>query len=234
MISMLKSRLVNERKLAGGILHLPLVLSLLDVRCVPDGQFDAGFVNSIYFDTPGLRHYSEKANGDNLKKKIRLRWYGRPEELDDVATAFLEVKYRIGSARDKVRCECRVPRKLLLEAPFAGNELPEFLLSRGTDVGEALPTELAPVVCISYDRRRYYDVESGSRVAVDWNIQATRFNETFFGLHEPIELQTVVCEFKNENGPIPNWVGALAERGLRYGSFSKYGTCIEKLVDGVR
>ena len=73
----------------------------LQMVCRPDPDFPEATVYTVYYDTPGLRCLHEKLNGDYLKSKVRLRWYRVGERAGD--TAFLEVKMRLGSRREKVR-----------------------------------------------------------------------------------------------------------------------------------
>ena len=56
--------------------RVPALCSLLDARCHPDPHYPRGHVRSLYFDTPDLRFLAEKSDGDFLKTKVRLRWYG--------------------------------------------------------------------------------------------------------------------------------------------------------------
>ena len=35
------------------------------------------FVNNIYFDTENFKNYFDNLNGNFLRKKIRIRWYGK-------------------------------------------------------------------------------------------------------------------------------------------------------------
>ena len=223
---------VNERKFAGTRLHLEPVAALLGARCLPDGEFPEGVVNSIYFDTPRLRSYREKDDGDFLKTKVRLRWYGRDEELGESVPAFLELKYRIGSARDKVRLELAVPRSLLLDTPYGSGAFADFLAAHSAALGEPLAIGWTPAVQITYDRLRYIDEPSGSRVSVDWNIRAPRFDPVRFPWAVPVELDDLVCEFKNPGGTPPPWAETMLRLGLRLGSFSKYGECMRRLAAG--
>ena len=50
-----------------------MILHWLDHACLPDPEFDAGLVSTIYYDTPSLSLYESKRNGDFLKCKVRLR-----------------------------------------------------------------------------------------------------------------------------------------------------------------
>ena len=81
------------------------VLCVLDHFCLPDSKYPFNRVSSIYYDTPSLDAYREKANGDYLKRKLRLRWYEPVggANSDGKVRAYLEVKAKTGSLRKKDR-----------------------------------------------------------------------------------------------------------------------------------
>ena len=225
--------LVNERKFLGDARDRPFVLALLDAHLQPDRHYGTGHVNSVYFDTPGLRAWAEKANGDNLKRKVRARWYGRPGDLASPATpVFLECKHRIGSARDKRRLEVTVPSDFLRHARLSDPAWNALFASHAADLGEPVGPEWAAVCRIEYDRVRYDDPENASRVSVDWNIAAFPDTERF-PWAAPVALGDIVCEFKNRGGSPPRWAEALHNAGMRLRSFSKYGECMERITRGI-
>lgn len=232
MLSSVEKNLVNEKKFSGNITCLPRVMSLVETACTADLEFAKGVVNSIYFDTPSLIAYAEKANGDNLKTKVRIRWYGNRENLADEVPVFIEVKTRLGSARRKFRYDTTAPRELLCDAPFEDFSLKDFLLAHLNHLPVPISCDWRPVCQISYDRRRFYDHPTSSRISVDWNIRAPRFNRDIFPWGKPIQLDTIVCEFKNEGGTPPHWAQSIQNAGLHFGSFSKYGECMERFITG--
>jgi hypothetical protein len=223
---------VNERKFAGPVHARTRVAALLDARCLPDREHPAGRINSVYFDTPDLRAKAEKDNGDNLKRKVRARWYGPPERLRGDVPVFLELKCRIGSARRKVRVETRVSAGFLRSAPLSDPAWPELFAANAAALGDAVGPAWAPVCRIEYDRVRYNDLEGGSRVSVDWRIRAVP-NEDVFPWSPPVALGALVCEFKNRGGDPPRWAEALHRAGLRLRSFSKYGECMRRMSSGI-
>ena len=99
MLSPLEDNLVNERKFSGSQLAFGQARTILESYCTPDDWYAAGVVNSVYFDTPGFSSYRETLNGDNVKTKVRLRWYGTRDKLPGEVPVFIEVKGRFGSAR---------------------------------------------------------------------------------------------------------------------------------------
>lgn len=232
MLPSLENNLINERKFSGNITCLPQAMALLEANCAHDDWFAEGYVNSIYFDTPGYGAYWEKANGDNIKTKIRIRWYGHAEELKEEVPVFIEVKGRLGSARRKMHCEAKAPRSLIIATPFETPELTDYLISMAYDLKIPISPLWRPVCCISYRRRRYFDTPSISRVSIDWDIRADRFNKLLFPWAMPVVLDRMVCEFKNSEGATPHWADNMQAAGLRFGSFSKYGECMERLITG--
>lgn len=224
--------LANERKFAGDARAQPFVAALLDARLLPDRYHPEDRINSFYFDTPDLRSWAEKDNGDNLKTKIRVRWYGRPEELSGDVPVYLEAKHRVGAARRKVRVETTAPASWLVSVALDDPSLPAFLARHADALGEPVLSGWAPTCCITYDRIRYNDLRKHTRVSVDWNVRADRFNETLFPWAVPVALDEMVCEFKNRDGEPPFWAEAMHRAGLRLRSFSKYGECMRRLVTG--
>lgn len=232
MLPSLEENLINERKFSGSAFAFGRALAILESYCSADDQYSEGVVNSIYFDTPGLSSYRETENGDNIKSKIRIRWYGLPEEQPENVPTFIEVKGRFGSARRKSHLEVTAPRGLLLDAPLDGWDIPDFLFERSGEIGVPLSRELRPVCVISYTRRRYFDTPTKSRIALDCDIRSERFNESFFPWASPVHLDSIVCEFKNEGGATPAWSALMMNAGLRIGRFSKYGECMSRLLSG--
>ena len=232
MLPSLEENLVNERKFSGDMLAYGRARTILETHCPADDRYAAGVVNSVYFDTPRLSAYGETANGDNFKTKVRLRWYGLPGELPEEVPVFVEVKQRLGTARRKAHEQALAPRALLLETPLEGWELADFLFARSAALAIPLSRELRPVCQISYNRRRYFDVPSASRVSLDWNIRADRFNRALIPWAQPVRLDALVCEFKNAGGHPPHWSALMFDAGLRFGRFSKYGECLSRLLLG--
>ncbi|MBP5543927.1 MAG: VTC domain-containing protein [Kiritimatiellae bacterium] len=232
MLPSQESKYVNERKFSGPAFARPLVTAIVEAACAPDAEFPEGVVNSIYFDTPNFSSYREKANGDNLKTKVRLRWYGEDDALPATVTAFLEVKGRVGAARDKARVRLDVPRELVAETPFESPAFQAFLLAQLPVLPVPTPLSWRPVCRIAYSRRRYWDARSASRVSIDWDIRADCVNRAFIAPTSPVRLNAMVCEFKNQFGAPPNWAEAIRAAGLAYGSFSKYGECMARLLQG--
>lgn len=224
--------LSNERKFIAPAAQADVALCLAGHFCLPDPQYPVGSIRSIYYDSPRLIAYQHKLEGDNLKRKVRLRWYaGAGADGPDV-TAFLELKYRTGSARHKDRIPLRIPRAWIEQAPVHDFSFRRLLQDHWNECGDVLPLDLHPVMCIGYDRYRYVCPRTHTRVCVDTGIFAERINtELLPGAALP-RLGMVVCEFKDRGqGELP-WAHKLYAAGFRLRSFSKYGACLERSLNG--
>lgn len=202
-----------------------VVRSWLNKRCDPDAQYADGIVSSIYFDTRQFDLLAEKLNSYYLKTKVRLRWYSSIETGAPMPAAFLEVKYKIGSARLKKRIDMDFTSDLVAEK---GLEDPWFLRIHRLveEQGVQLPGMLIPVMQITYRRSRYIDPLSGARLSVDSDIHAPRVNRRMMSRTHPGMLDAAVFELKEETGILPDWLSQVIALGeCRKCSFSKYSVC---------
>ncbi len=226
-------RLVTEQKWVGHRADSTAALALLDARCLPDPEHPAGRISSVYFDSPDGRAYEEKANGDNLKVKVRIRWYDGDARLSArEIPIFIEVKQRIGQARRKCRVCARAPGQELRAAPMDGPFFSELLTRHAGQLDEPVPAGLVPMLRISYERWRYVCPETGGRVAVDRDIAGDRFNPLYFNAPAPVRLDSSVCEYKSNGARVPSWAGTLAGFGYRLQTFSKFGACVAAARSG--
>ena len=225
--------LVNELKFVGNPAWAVDATGLLATICQPDPQYPVGHIHSIYFDTLPRDFWADKKDGDNLKQKVRIRWYGQeglPESAD--IPVFIEVKNRLGSARDKSRINVSAPARWIQSTPLADPAIAAFLYQYAPTLSEPIPLSLVPVICISYIRQRYVCPLTGSRIALDTRIRAERANATQFPALRNVHLEQIVCEFKNQGKILPGWVESFYSLGFRLRSFSKFGECINQILHG--
>ncbi len=198
--------------------------SWLSTRCQPDPSYSVGIISSIYFDTRDWKLLGEKINSDHLKNKVRLRWYSDCETGEPAPTTFLEVKYKIGSARKKIRIKTEVSAKTILATPLNNNgllQIPRMSLGHGV----VLPMSLYPVFQLNYLRHRFIDPLTNARLAVDSNIHISRVNNKMVQRSNPTNLPDAVFELKHAKSNLPEWLHQLTALGCRKSSFSKYSTC---------
>jgi len=222
--------LVNERKFTAHILDYNRARALISHYCAPDPVYYKGTVNSIYFDTHNLSAFDEKINGDTYKRKYRLRWYDVENVCSNEQNAFIEIKYRYGSARDKLRKVVSADPEWLSCVDLRDSALRDFLYKHACMLDDNLPLNLYPALCITYDRLRFCCRQSGLTVCIDTNIRVNRINPDFFSSTTAMLLNVVVCEIKGHNLPMVPWADALYKAGFRLRSFSKYGECINQIL----
>lgn len=206
---------------------------MLAVHAVPDPEFPRGVIESVYFDDEALSAYREKADGDALKSKVRLRWYpGSPLRPDGRANAFLEIKDRIGAAREKRHLRLDADPVFLEGAPLHDERWIDWLYAQAGAQAVPLPFGLEPVISIRYRRHRFVCPFSGARLAIDDRLESPRGHDGRFGRSEGIEAGVVVCEAKSSTWREWPWNGALARCGFRPESFSKYGFFMTARING--
>lgn len=226
--------LSTERKFVAAGSQAESALGLAAHFCLPDPEHPVGSIASVYYDTPLLTAYAEKIDGDNLKKKVRVRWYAEDKGAagDRTHTAFLECKHRVGSARFKQRTAFKTNYDMLDRAPLGDPFFADLLQQGAADLDDSLPLELFPLICIRYIRRRFICPRTFTRVAIDTDVRADRINRNVLPGAAVPRLDVTVCEFKNKGHVELPWAHALADCGFRWMSFSKYGQCIGRALNG--
>lgn len=203
---------------------------LLQKRCMPDPQYPAARVCSIYYDTLDWRYFDECTAGQFLKSKIRLRWYAHTASGTPFPDAFVERKSKEGARRAKLRV--LLPGRA---TEIAGLHMTDPALRewpwRLREVGGDPPLDLLPVVRIEYMRRRFVDPRTGARLSIDSHIRVAAAHPRV-GLARTHALPHAVLEHKSDRRALPPELEYLTSFGIRLGSFSKYSTCLSELVHG--
>ena len=196
----------------------------LEVMCRPDPAFPKGTVFTIYYDTPSLDCLREKQNSDYLKTKVRLRWYQLEDRVSD--TAFLEIKSRLGTRREKFRLSIphqkAWPTRGSLNVPSL-QSVPRQLRAAGIAVAD----HYRPVLLVRYQRHRFIERLSGLRASLDTNICAPAVSWAARLVPCPSPLPHCVFEFKGPSDQLPETLRPLTTFGFRKSSYSKYGACYD-------
>jgi VTC domain len=218
-----------EQKYVFDTANKELLLEWLEFHLVPDRAFYFGPVVSLYYDTPSLSFYGQVCDGDFIKTKIRLRWYQMdfPPEQQSVS-CYLEIKRKYGARRQKQR------RQLVLEARFLTGDLFSHpaILEAPNSVPEARAAGrglLVPVLIVHYERFRFIDPRSGSRISLDTGIVCSRANSAYLAGAGPVALRSDVLEVKGGLDALPGSLLPIA-RHLRKRSFSKYAAGCASLI----
>jgi VTC domain-containing protein len=219
-----------EQKFLFNATKQSLLLDWLDCQFVRDPEFYFSPILSLYYDTPSLSCYDEARNGDYLKTKIRLRWYQReiPAKQERLS-CFFEIKRKVGAHRQKQRKALNLDPQSLSGDLFSDPALrglpeaiPEWrLLVRGA---------LVPLLVIEYERFRFVEPHSRTRVSVDTGIVCRRANSAYLAAPLPIRMEVGVLEVKGPQDTLPRSLRPM-ERHLRKQSFSKYAHCCDLLLD---
>lgn len=196
----------------------------LDHICIADKEFQNNTVNSVYFDTHDWMFALEKASSDYLKTKVRLRWYQKTRQSNDKnpSKCFLEFKSKIGSKREKSR----------VLMPFSGKNVMQSLQ---TDENKALIQQyiaekapslvgfnIKPKFVVKYNRHRYFEPLSQTRVSLDTNIQAFSVDRSFAQIFSKIRLNQSVLEVKGNCDALPVALRTIHAANLKKAAFSKY------------
>ncbi len=223
----------RERKFVGASVGFDLCLDILNHYCLPEPQHSVGIIESIYFDDHRFSAYWDKADGSGLKRKHRIRWYPGTGLLPDLRIqAFLEVKNRIGSARDKDRMAFAARRSLLETADLHDPSIQSLLYENAAAARINVPAELVPTVSIRYHRHRFVCPHSGSRICLDTNLHTGRINGDVLQDSGQITTDAVVCEIKSPTHIEWEWTGCLFRAGFKLRSFSKYGQFMHAILNG--
>ena len=204
------------------------LLRYISETCRPDPEFPHGIINTIYYDSPRLSYLAEKANSDFLKTKFRARWYGHIDDATKLPNEyFIEIKSRTGGLRSKFRICIDNPERHIgefaLEHPYL-SKVSQLLKEQGI----VLKDHLVPVILIRYNRRRFVDSSSGTRISLDSDITVPKFSRRVLPLGRKVTLRSAVVEVKGGNTELPPSLSWRVNFGLRKASFSKYLVCVEK------
>ena len=190
-------------------------------------------VRSIYYDSPDFRCYYEKANGDQNRRKLRVRSYNQA----DSAAIFLECKQRKGSTYTKSKSQLDTEKLEILQARegLSGQDVERFgvveQLLLGMDRWDYQPT-----VLVVYDREAYVSPgqEDTVRVTLDNNLRARMFPE-LDELYDEADLDDLlygwtILEVKFTN-VVPRFLKQLvSQHSLERQACSKYGVSVALLL----
>ena len=127
-------------------------------------------IRSLYFDNPLNSAYYEKINGDEFRKKYRMRIYN-----DDSSYIRMECKHKDGNwtYKDDAPISLEEVKKILKNDPklqFENEFLRNFLIEKKT-------LGLRPSVIVDYTRLAFVYPVSNVRITFDENLRSGRFNK---------------------------------------------------------
>ena len=212
----------SEKKFPFHPFYTDFILDFLHHICIPHSEFPENKIFTIYYDTLDLRSYYENVNGDSLKSKLRIRWYGQKNILSDSSIdAFVEVKVKKGFSVEKVRKQVRLRRPQVEEMSLFDRLWEDVLFPVLAEIGWSRNERLFPVMLITYIRSRFLDPFAGSHIALDRNIVVEKVNKELLPSARPVRINTAVLEIKGGDISRPI-AGMLRKLSMRWDSFSKY------------
>ena len=141
---------------------------------------------------------------------------------------FLGGEKKCGVLRDKQRIELEVSSEILLDRLFSADEILR-LPSLAYGLKYFPQGFLVPILLIEYERYRYVDPLSSSRIALDTNICCIHANSEYISGIPPIYLNVGVLEIKGAHREMLRSLSPIANH-LTKEAFSKYGRCCEAIM----
>jgi len=156
-------------------------------------EFAPRTINNIYFDTPDLRNYHQNVEGDRVRAKLRVRWYGAL--FGALPKAVLEQKKKLGLLGTK---RTAVLRPFEFRPGTAAHAVRDWLAA------SPLPEDLrresqmtAPTLVNRYRRSYYRSADRRIRLTVDSELTFCRYQRTSGTLLVRVTLpEVVVVELK--------------------------------------
>jgi len=156
-------------------------------------------IRSLYFDNLNNTFYTDKLDGFQYRKKIRLRMYN-----NDPNFIKLEIKQKEGSVikKSSIKINQAVAEQIITDSSKMTSLLQDF--TTPDEVLYAVGQEFyKPVVIVEYDREAYCLDFNNVRVTFDKNVRKQEHNFDFFNpnlyLEKPDEIEPIVLEVKFNN-----------------------------------
>jgi hypothetical protein len=202
-------RRIDSKYVVPGDLAADVVRSLASGYCALEIDGTRRFTyESVYFDTPGLRCFTDHVDGNRPRFKVRTRYYRETE------ACFFEIKVK--RADDET-----VKRQWPYDHADHGTITPEargFLgEALGELAGEEPPADLAPSLVTTYERLTLSAREGGERATLDLAVGLRSMDDRAVELRDDV----VLVETKTEDGE-SRLDEELREAGCEAISISKY------------
>tara|TARA_B110000858_G_C17641821_1_gene398456 strand:- start:156 stop:830 length:675 start_codon:yes stop_codon:yes gene_type:complete len=176
------------------------------------------FVNNIYFDTENFKNYFDNINGNYLRKKIRIRWYGK---------FFNKIHPKI---------EHKEKKGLLLKKTVT--EFPSFTILKNTDLTplienfknkNQIKNNIKASVINRYHREYYASRGNLIRITIDDKQCYSNPHNTFQPKRIYPFKEKIIIEIKFDPKYFKNINEVTNQLGLRICKNSKYVNSIDAL-----
>lgn len=211
--------------------NIALAYATLREICRADSEYPEGQVNSLYFDTPDLEQYFRSDSGDFIKEKVRIRWYDQPGKGQQEVPVFLELKSRQGFASSKQRRRLMVPTRHLEPSRLGAGIIDKTtLINTLAEFGHFPPRPLQPIILICYQRYRFNEIMTGTRVSFDYNVVSSVVASALGYRERELRLEGGVIEVKGPSLELPVMLRRIKLLDADWSRFSKYGQCLESHI----
>ena len=159
---------------------------------------------------------------------MRIRWYGRLDELGETVPVFLELKSRQGFASSKQRQQFLVSADML-ETRNLGKGIVDktTLIDTLARFSHFPGGPLRPIIKISYFRYRFNEVMTQTRISFDYGIYSSMIAPELGYRERELRLQGGVIEVKGSKLELPVTLRRIRLLDTDWSRFSKYGSCID-------
>ncbi len=198
-----------------------------DANAGPGGYYK---IASRYYDSPDLRCYWEKINGERFRRKVRIRTYG-----DAPTQAFLEIKQRSNLSVQKRRT---LHDLKTLDEKIGLMQCGKYAAEDETVMDEVCNLvnryRLEPKAIISYNRAAFFDLyRRDLRITFDRNIKCRTIGldlqQSGFAGKFVVPPTMYILEVKF-NEVVPRWLcSCLNHHALKIERVSKYCLGVERM-----
>jgi SPX domain protein involved in polyphosphate accumulation len=183
-------------------------------------------INNIYLDTLDLSSYYDNIEGNNFRKKIRIRWYGKL--FGKIEKPVLEYKLKNGLMGRK---KSYVLNEFYLDENTTNAELKQLILSSNLpmDIKNEV-VSLQPTLMNSYKRSYFLSFNNICRLTLDYNLKYYRVlltGHNFFHIEKEDNILIVELKYKEMDDSIARDVGA--NLPFKLTKSSKYIMGLEKV-----
>jgi hypothetical protein len=217
-----------ERKFAVRPQDIGMAYNFLRQICRADREYPKDRVQSLYYDTADLEQYEKSAAGDFRKNKVRIRWYDFDAEEQGELPVYLELKSREGFASSKQRQKFTVPPPCLKPTNLFQGILDKTTVNQTIATFGHFPEKpIKPIILISYQRYRFNEIQTGTRVCLDYDIRASLIAPELGNHKHEIRLEGGVIEVKGQSLELPVTLRYMRQLDVDWSRFSKYGGCLD-------
>ncbi|MDX1628236.1 MAG: polyphosphate polymerase domain-containing protein [Fulvivirga sp.] len=216
-----------EYKMTAGNLGLQEVTGLLKRHpALFYEKYPPRKVNNIYFDTPAFSSYRDHIAGSAKREKLRIRWYGTPE--NKIERPVLERKMKFGQVGGKLS-------ETLPSMPLQSTDfwpLPVNILHCVPVDNQAYTYRLKntdPVVALRYFRHYFLSADARFRVTVDSVFETMSLTPDGFPKQYCHKKAPVIIELKYQPEDMDTASQITNYLPFRLTRFSKYIFSVENL-----